>query len=144
MHAPVAEGRVWVSGKQATPVIDAANAAYSAMLRCLNQLYETPALQGERRQALLGAALSCMKAVNVLGTGLTELPARDEEGSPRAGMSFALLRATEGPLSERALAILAERLSEIASRVATLEGPASMTEAREALSYAAKALRKAT
>lgn len=88
MHAPVAEGRVWINGRRAAPVIDAANAAYCAMLRCLAQLYDTAVLHGERRQALLSAALSGMKTVTALGSCLTVLPAHDEGPSPRAGMSF--------------------------------------------------------
>ncbi|MEJ7930169.1 ferritin-like protein [Ramlibacter sp. AN1015] len=142
MHAPVVDGRVWIENRQAAHVVDAANGAYSTMLRCLAQLYETPAPRAEQRRSLLGAALSCMKAVTALGSALTELPARDEEGAPRAGMSFAMLRAIEGPLPERALSMLAERLSDIAARVATLGAPGSVEATGSALADAAEALRR--
>ncbi|MBI2768001.1 MAG: ferritin-like protein [Burkholderiales bacterium] len=144
MHAPVSDNRVWVNGRQSAPVIDAANATYSAMLRCLAQLYETMASEGEEREALLGAALSCMKAVTALGSWLTELPARDEDPTPRAGMSFAMLRAIEGPIPARAMLTLAERLSEIAARVPMLGNPpGAVAELQEALSKAADGLRRA-
>lgn len=140
MHAPVTSERVWVNGTRAAPVMDAANAAYSAMLRCLAQLFETAA--PERREALLLAALSCMKGVTALGSALTELPASDDAGSPRAGMSFAMLRAIEGPLPDRALPTLAERLSEIAVRVPALLAPGALDAAAAALTTAAEVLRK--
>jgi hypothetical protein len=120
MHTPVTDDRIWINGRRAAPVVDVANAAYSAMLRCLVALYDTPSHDGERRQALLGAALSCMKVVTTLGSCLTELPAQDAEASPRAGMSFAMLRATEGLVSDGAPAMLAERLSEIGTRIPDL------------------------
>ena len=144
MHAPVTDDRIWINGRQAAPVIDAANAAYSAMLRCLVELYETSSLDGERREALLGAALSCMKVVTTLGSCLTEIPAADAGPSPRAGMSFAMLRAIEGPLSDRALPALAERLSEIARRIPDLRvRDSSAARCASDLLEAAEALRGA-
>lgn len=144
MHEPMAKDRVWIEGRQAAPVIDTANAAYAAMLRCLTQLYDTPALHAERRQALLGGALAGMKAMTALGSFLTELPASDAAALPRAGMSFAMLRATEGPVADKALPMLAERLMEIAARVPALGlreqvgGPlaAGLMEAAQALQQA--------
>ena len=122
----------------ASPVIDAANATYWAMLRCLAQVYETPATSAGARQALLSAALACMQATTALGSLLTELPARDFEGSARAGMSFAMPRATETLLPGQALPALTERLAEIAGAVGGLstEGP----EAGKAAAGLAKAL----
>jgi hypothetical protein len=125
-------------------VLDAANAAYAAMLRCLVQLYETPVVRASERQALLAAAMACMKVMTVLGTHLTELPAADGAASPRAGMSFAMLRATEGPVTDTALPALAERLVEIAERVPTLglaDAPAAAAAGE--LGRAAEALRRA-
>lgn len=140
MHAPVSPERVWIEGGRAARVMDAANAAYSAMLRCLAQLYETA--PADRREALLSAALSCMKAVTALGSALTELPASDAAASPRAGMSFAMLRAVEGPLADGALPMLAERLSEIAARVPALPVAGALEAAAAALAAAAEGLRK--
>ncbi|HYF21240.1 MAG TPA: ferritin-like protein [Ramlibacter sp.] len=140
MHEPMAEDRVWVDGARAAPMLDLANATYSAMLRCLAQLYETSARHPERRQALLGAALSCMKAVTAFGSALTELPARDGDPSPRAGMSFAMLRAVEGPLPDQAMTALAERMAEIAARVPALGSSGSFDKIAAALAASAMAL----
>jgi hypothetical protein len=145
MHAPVAEDRVWVQGAKAAPVMDAANAAYCAMLRCLSQLYDTPARDAPKREALLSAALGCMKAVTLLGSSLTELPANDERATPRAGMSFAMLRAIEGLLPYPALPALAERLALIAARLPSLPiAPDASADAAAALSQGAGALRRAS
>ncbi|HEX2547008.1 MAG TPA: ferritin-like protein [Ramlibacter sp.] len=144
MHAPVADDRVWIQGAKAGPVIDAANAAYCAMLRCLSQLYDTPSRDSARREALLSAALGCMKAVTSLGSCLTELPANDGADAPRAGMSFAMLRATEGLLPEAALPAVAGQLALIAVRLPSLAtGPGALADAAAALTEGAEALRRA-
>jgi hypothetical protein len=91
MHAPVEKDRVHVNGGMAAPVMDAANAAYGLMLRCLAKVYEAPRSEPDLRAALLEGAMAAMKTVNALGGAITELPARDE-GSVRAGVSFAMLR----------------------------------------------------
>jgi hypothetical protein len=137
MHAAVEEDRVHIAGEQAAPVIDAANAAYSLMLRCLAQLYEVPSSNAPLREALLSAAMASMKALAVLGTALTTLPAGDGEDPTRAGMSFAMLRSMEGPLPGQA-AVLSGRLREIAQRLGelALPGPAARPVA-EALNGAA-------
>jgi hypothetical protein len=144
MHAAVEEDRVHITGARAAPVIDAANAAYSLMLRCLARLYEVPSSRADLRQALLSAAMASMKAVSGLGTALTTLPARDGEDSPRGGMSFAMLRSTEGPLSGQAISSLVERLGEIAARLRELDLPEQVARpAAQALSAAAGRLKAA-
>lgn len=94
MRRPQASGRVHVTGAAAAPLLDAANAVYSLMLRCLVELYDSavPA----RREALLGAAFALMKVLGRMGSALTRLPAADEAGSPHAGITFAMMRSTEG------------------------------------------------
>jgi hypothetical protein len=83
-----------------------------------------------------------MKAVTALGSCLTELPANGHAEAPRAGMSFAMLRAVEGLLPDLALPALAERLTEIAARLPSLQaGPGVLTDAGAALCEAAAALR---
>jgi hypothetical protein len=144
MHAAVEEDRVHITGARAAPVIDAANAAYSLMLRCLARLYEVPSSRADLRQALLSAAMASMKAVSGLGTALTTLPARDGEDSPRGGMSFAMLRSIEGPLSGQAISSLVERLGEIAARLRELDLPEQVARpAAQALSAAAGRLKAA-
>lgn len=145
MHVPTAQERVWVESVEAAPLIDAANAAYSAMLRCLGQPYETPARREETRKALLGGALSSMKAASFMGSALTQLRATDENRSPRAEMSFAVPRAIEGALPDVALPALAERLSGIAVRAGDLGTThPDLRAVAQALREAAEMLRRAT
>ena len=117
MHPPQGTGRVHVTGMQAAPLLDAANATYSALLRCLAQLYEVPAARHAERRALLGAAVAAMKVLSGLGVALTALPAQDEPGAPHAGVSFAVLRSTEGLMPDAAAGVLAERLRQIAGHL---------------------------
>ena len=121
MHAPVAPDRVHVTAGAAAAVLDAGNAAYSAMLRLLARCYEVPWTSAKERQAALSGAMACMKAVTGLGTALTFLPAQEGGSGPRAGMSFAMLRSTEGFFNDHAGQALAERLLDIAGRLPRLE-----------------------
>jgi hypothetical protein len=95
MRAPQADDRVHVDAAPAALVLDAANAVYSLMLRCLVEVYEVPWEAGAVRSALLNAAIGLMKTVAALSSALTTLPAREGPDAPRAGISFAMLRATE-------------------------------------------------
>jgi hypothetical protein len=120
MHPPQHEDRVHVNGRRAAPVLDAANATYSVMLRCLAQLYEVPTGRAGQRQALLGASLAAMKVLGLLATELTTLPAQDG-GAVHAGVSFAMLRSTEGLVTGAAArAVLLERFGEITARLPSL------------------------
>jgi hypothetical protein len=114
------------------------------MLRCLAQLYEVPSSNAPLREALLSAAMASMKTVAVLGTALTTLPAGDGGDPARAGMSFAMLRSTEGPLAGQAVQALTDRLGEIAGRLGALGLPAELTRpVADALGGAAGALKTA-
>ena len=122
MRRPQASGRVHVTGAAAAPLLDAANAVYSLMLRCLVELYDSaaPAL----REALLGGAFGLMKVLGEMGSALTRLPAADAPGSPRAGITFAMMRSTEGyaPRVEP-LPMLEQRFVDIESHVGDLHLP---------------------
>ncbi|HEY8360824.1 MAG TPA: ferritin-like protein [Ramlibacter sp.] len=109
MHTAVTAGRVHVSADQAARMLDAANASYGAMLRCLGLAYEVPAGEAVRRSAVLKAAIACMHLLMELGCALTRLPAT-EGGALNAGVSFAMQRATEGFASGQGHALVSEQL----------------------------------
>lgn len=93
MRAPQVEGRVHVRAPAAAAVLDAANAAYALMLRALCTVYDNG--DNARRPALLGCATAMMAVLAQLADRLTELPADAPDGV-RAGVSFTMLRSTEG------------------------------------------------
>lgn len=121
MRPPTEPGRTHVTAKRAAVTLDAANSLYAFMLRCLAQCYATPRTDAARR-AVLGAALTAMKAFSQLACELTLMPAADDGSDVRAGMSFTMLRAVEGaaPGVDGSL-MLAERLGEIRRAVPGLD-----------------------
>ena len=129
MRRPFQEERMHVTGTDAAPLLDAANAVYALMLRTLVTLYDRAASAPER-VALLRCAIGLMKVLGSLSRALTLLPAQD--GSEwTAGTTFTVLRSTEGPGREvDASGLLVERLREIHARIPELALPA---EARGAI-----------
>ena len=102
------------------------------MLRCLVELYDTAA--AVQREALLGAAFGLMKVLGEMGSALTRLPAADAPGSPHAGMSFAMMRSTEGYApGVEALPLLVQRFIDLEANVDGLKLPAGATERTRAL-----------
>jgi hypothetical protein len=95
MRRPVAADRVHVTDPTAAPVLDAANAVYSLMLRCLTAVYDTPTGPSHRRAALLASATGLMKLLAAISDELTQLLANDVDGV-KAGVTFTMLRSTEG------------------------------------------------
>jgi hypothetical protein len=95
MRRPVSDDRVHVTAPAAAAILDAANAIYALLLRYLTAVYDTPGVDGERRKALLGCALGLMKLLASISDELTKLPA-DDRNDARAGVTFAMLRSTEG------------------------------------------------
>ena len=121
MRPPTETDRVHVTAAAAADVLDAANAAYGIMLRCLIAIYEVPWGAKKRRKALLGAAMASMKALTALACKLTQLPAQEGKATPCAGVSFAMLRSVEGYAMDAGEAhLLAERLRHIVARVTEL------------------------
>ena len=128
MHAPVARPRTHVTNEDASRVLDAANAAYGLMLRCLAQAYETPWSQAGSHSRLLGACMSGMKLVSILGKALTRLQAASDP-EVKAGMSFAMMRAVEGPQRPAdAVGAFTERAADLAAALAVLPLPKATTE----------------
>ena len=128
MRRPLSDDRVHITAQPAASVLDAANAVYSLMLRFLVEIYETPREPAGRRRALLGGATGLMKVLGELSDALTKLPAT-LEGSQLAGVTFAMLRSTEGLApGVDALGVLVDRLEDIAKRLPGL----GLSEAQEA------------
>jgi hypothetical protein len=132
MRAPSEANRVHVTNAGAAPVLDLANAVYSAMLRFLVELYQTPARQAAVRKALLDGATRLMRALGDVSDVLTTLPAGDAP-SPMAGVTFAMLRSTEGLApGVDALALLADRLADIRQQLPNVALPAPARDRIEA------------
>ncbi len=113
MRRPLAENRVHVTSAAAAPVLDAANAVYSLMLRSLTATYDLDQGRAALRPVLVGLSFGLMHVLMQLSDVLTQLPANDEDGV-NAGVTFAMLRSTEGfgpDVEVRAL--LGQRLSRI-------------------------------
>ena len=109
-----------ITGRDAAPVLDAANAVYGLMLRSLTALYDG-VTDVSGRKALVGCAIGLMKTLTELATTLTRLPA--EDGSDEtAGMTFTMLRSTEGwSQREDTPRLLAERLHELRLPISRLK-----------------------
>lgn len=95
MRAPVAEDRVHIASQPARTLLDAANGTYAAMMSTFTALYDLPR-DAPARPLLLSAALSLMHMVAAISDALTRLPASDAPGAPNAGVTFTVLRSTEG------------------------------------------------
>jgi hypothetical protein len=123
MRRPQASDRVHVTGAAAAPLLDAANAVYSLMLRCLVELYDSAV--PDRREALLRGAFTLMHVLGEMGSALTRLPASDVPGAPRAGLTFAMIRSTEGfATGVEPLPLVAQRFADIESHLDDLALPA--------------------
>ena len=123
MRRPQASGRIHVTGAAAAPLLDAANAVYSLMLRCLVELYDSA--DPVRREALLGAAFGLMRVLGEMASALTRLPAADSPASPHAGLTFAMMRSTEGYApGVEPLPLLVQRFADIESHLGDLDLPA--------------------
>ena len=78
MRRPNQKDRVHVVNAHAAPLLDACNATYSLMLRCLTAAYETPA-RSSMRGALLSCAIGLMKALAIMSDVLIRLSANDHD-----------------------------------------------------------------
>jgi hypothetical protein len=77
--------------------------------------------QSMERDAALGAALKSMRALSILGLQLAALPASRSDGSgPRAGISFAMMRCSEGLGASGMLDLPRERARELEEHVDAL------------------------
>ena len=124
MRRPFETDRTHVTGAGARPVLDAANAVYALMLRSLAALYDGR-VEGSMRRAVIACLTGLMRTLAELSEVLTRLPVQD--GSDQtAGVTFTMLRSTEGfAAGETAVALLAERLTELKAGIATLSLPST-------------------
>lgn len=129
MRTPQAEQRVHVTGATAAPLLDAANAVYSLMVRCLTAVYDTPWRDAEQRKALLGGAIDMMKLLRELSNALTAEPAQDG-ADVHAGVSFAMLRSSDGLVAGVDVRrVLVQRLRDLGAQLPALHLPASSAQA---------------
>jgi hypothetical protein len=137
--------RCYIGNDRARECLDAANAVYGQILRCLTQAHRP---REALSRAFMDVAVVLMHVLSDLCGYLTTLPAgADDAGDkgPRAGMTFTMLRSVE-PLAQgdAERMILRERLKEIAERLEQLarvkvfaDGAAKVREAAAALGGAA-------
>lgn len=117
MRRPVETGdRVYIDSKRAAAVLDLANALYNHLLRLLCQAYGRAQPTPEAKRTLIEAAMKLMQVFGATSEYLATLPASDHAPGVNAGVSFAMLRATE-PLVESIgeWAVIGERFDELVS-----------------------------
>jgi hypothetical protein len=120
MRHAMAEDRVHVTHPESAALLDAINAVYSLMLRCLTAVYDTSAAKKALRKSLLGCAFGLMKILAQLSSVLSRLPAASD-GDENAGVTFAMLRSTEGLVPGVDIRIvLADRFDRIRERIPAL------------------------
>ena len=123
MRPPVvASPRVHVIANPAAPLLDLGNATYGLMLRLLTFMPDQSRCPKAERPIAADQVLLLMRAMTVIGSRLTDLPARPGD-SPRAGLTFTLSR---GPLgfgsAESGRTLIAERSGALAQRFRSLSG----------------------
>ena len=102
---------------------------YSLLLRCLVETYNTPSGSTRRRGALLGCAIGLMKVLAELSGVLTHLPASDETADVNAGVTFAMLRSTEGfAPGVNAAAMLLPRFDDLQRQIPLLGLPSAVQD----------------
>ena len=128
MRRPMADDRVHVTHPESAALLDATNAVYSLMLRCLTAVYDTSFDDKALRTPLLACALGLMNVLSQLSDALTRLPA-GSDGGDNAGVTFAMLRSTEGlaPGVDIRL-ILMQRLDRIREQIRALALSADVAE----------------
>jgi hypothetical protein len=117
MRRPISHDRVHVTHPGSAALLDATNAVYSLMLRCLTAVYDTSRNDEALRKALLGCALGLMKALAQMSSVLTRMPATSH-GHENAGVTFAMLRSTEGLIPGVDIrVVLADRFDRIREQI---------------------------
>ena len=121
MRFPVAPGRTHVTHPAAFQLLDAGNAIYGFMLRCLGACYQTPWQEAAAREGTLRAAFLSMRALSIVGSELARLPASQaDDAGRRAGLSFAMMRSAESLEAASMRHVLRERASELVDHVCAL------------------------
>ncbi len=141
MRFPVSGAHTKVTHPEAFILLDASNAFYGFMLRCLAASYVTPWSDAARREGLLMATFKSMRALAIVGSELARRPASEESPDPvHAGVSFAMMRSTENLGVGRELGLLRERARELHSHLQALpievERRAELSDVFKAISTA--------
>ena len=137
--------RIHIESPAAAAALDLGNAVYGQMLRMLQQGFGR-AGGAEEKRPFLDAAINLMFALVPIAEHLTTLPARPDDGSCTAGLSFTGLRPMvalpHGPGEKR---LLAERFAELTREAEILRSTAPrMAEAADHLAETALSFGKAT
>ncbi len=132
---PNPEGKLWVAAEPAASLLDLGNAIYNHSLRCLALGYA--GVDRAAQRALVDAAIELMRILTPVAEALTALPANDDSPGCTAGLSFATLRSASAlPPEPGAIAVLVERLRDIAARATSIgageSGVAELTESTAA------------
>jgi CDGSH-type Zn-finger protein/uncharacterized Fe-S cluster protein YjdI len=135
--------RVHIEAPAAAAALDLGNAVYGQMLRMLQQGFGRPGSSDEKRP-FLEAAIDLMFALVPIAEHLTTLPARPDDGSCTAGLSFTGLRPVValpyGPGEKR---LLAERFAELSREAEFLRPTAPrMAQAADSLARTAASFAK--
>lgn len=110
--------RVHVSHPGQAGWLDIGNALYTTALRCLLQGFA--ATERPRKAAWLAASFALMRGLVPVGQGLAARPARLDDDSVHAGLTFTPLRALVALPEESAPRVLAERLGQLRERALAL------------------------
>jgi CDGSH-type Zn-finger protein/uncharacterized Fe-S cluster protein YjdI len=109
---------VHISHPQVARWLDIGNAMYTTSLRCLLQGFADT--DPAAKATWLSASFALMRSLVPVGEGLAARPARDEPGSPNAGLTFTPLRTLAVLPRERAAHVLAERVGQLRERALQL------------------------
>lgn len=116
---PLPEGKLWVCAEPAASLLDLGNAIYNHSLRALALGYA--GVDQSAQHALVDAAIELMRILTPVAERLTALPANADAPGCTAGLSFATLRSASAlPAEQGAIAVLIERLRDIAARAVAI------------------------
>lgn len=142
---PDPRDKVFIEAKEAATALDLANALYGQMLRLLQQGFGRPG-GAKEKQPFLDAAVDLMFAIVPVAEHLTTLPARSDNHTCTAGISFSTLRPLAAlPYGRGEKQLLVQRFAELTGQAETLRGSAPrLAEAADRLAQTASAFAAAT
>jgi len=135
---PEPDGKVFIDHPPAAALLDFACATYGLLLRCLIQCFGRPGAGVLLQQKyLVSAAIDLMHVLGDVSTALARLPATENGGASKAGMTFTMLRGVEpllfGDVERR---LLSERVADLlqASHGAEIKATKALRRASATLS----------
>ena len=115
---PTPDGKVHVNHPESAPLLDLANALYTASLRCLLQGFSSSDRPGKAQW--LSTSFALMRALVPLGQGLAARPANADAPGVNAGLTFTSLRTLAYLPEPAARPFVAARLDELCQRARQL------------------------